>query len=80
MDEKRQSIESAAWELNPEHLFNAIDINSDGNLTKEELCDHMVERGIGKREARLLFDLLDSSGDGEVGASDLASLFIAMIQ
>jgi len=63
------------WELDAEHLFNSIDIDSDGKLTKDELCNHMREKGIGTREARILFDLLDASGDGEVSPDEWAKGF-----
>lgn len=43
-----------------------MDIDSDGVLSKAELCEHVGQQGLGKREAHKLFDNIDASGDGKV--------------
>jgi len=58
------------WDQDAEVLFRSIDINSDGSLQKEELMRHVLEMGLGKREAAKLFDMLDTGGDGQVSMDE----------
>ena len=64
------SLEHRPWDQDAEVLFRSIDINSDGTLQKEELMAHMLEMGLGKREAAKLFDMLDQTHDGQVSMEE----------
>jgi hypothetical protein len=48
------------------HVFKALDVNSDGTLSKAEMIVAAAKINMTEREASALFDQLDVNGDGTV--------------
>jgi Ca2+-binding EF-hand superfamily protein len=53
-------------------LFQAMDADRDGNVTKEELAAFIQAKGGTQEEADKLYALLDKDGDGKLGEDQLA--------
>ena len=65
-----------------EHIFDLLDVNRDGDISKAELQQSLVKYddpairlalGLGATEADDLFDAIDDNGDGEITMAELAA-------
>jgi Ca2+-binding EF-hand superfamily protein len=56
-------------------VFSTYDINRDGNISREELENGMVQSGqFSFDEARIAFDVADINGDGEIDIAEFVQL------
>lgn len=57
-------------------LFNVVDRNGDGAISKEELGAHLLLARYTEESIESLFDLIDVDRDGEVTRSELREAFV----
>ena len=55
--------------------FSQYDVNRDGNISRQELEDGMVQSGqFSFDEARAAFDIADINGDGEIDIAEFVQV------
>jgi Ca2+-binding EF-hand superfamily protein len=57
-------------------LFDAMDQNGDGELSRSELMAHLAPAGVSREEIAYLFDRLDTDGSDGVSFEELAELIL----
>ncbi|CAB9510089.1 expressed unknown protein [Seminavis robusta] len=59
-------------------IFDSIDINQDGTITREELCNHLTDTmgyAPDSAQCRYLFDAVDGDSSGEISKDELRAAF-----
>ena len=69
-DADQHEIEAEANEV-----FEVIDRNSDGLISKDELCQHLKSSEYSAEEIDLMFDSLDVNADGYVSRQEMQQAF-----
>ena len=69
-DADQHEIEAEANEV-----FEAIDRNSDGLISKDELCQHLTSSEYSAEDIDLMFESLDVNADGYVSREEMQQAF-----
>ena len=56
-------------------VFKNIDIDGDGQLTRDELIEHVLRKGGTDEDAAKIFSLLDVNSDGNISLGELRAGF-----
>ena len=69
------SVDAAQVAAEADEVFDAIDANSDGAISLEELRSHIAGSGYSPAAVQAMFDGLDTNGDGSVSRDELRAGF-----
>lgn len=78
LEAQRQKL-SGFQDYNPSTLFNRVDRSGDGNLTAQEIVDFLESNdvtGVEVREAQVLIDFFDGSGDGKLNLEEFQHIVL----
>ena len=74
VSDAKYSSEASQQTMNLDELFAKVDINNDGELTKDEVVGAAEMLGMTPAEAATLFDSLDTSGNGKLTKEEFSFL------
>jgi len=76
MQDASVSVDADAINADADAVFNVIDVDGDGSVSREELTEHLVGAGYTESAVSAIFSKLDSNADGVLSREELRAGFL----
>lgn len=76
MQDASTSTDAEAIAADADAVFNVIDVDGDGSVSREELTKHLVGAGYTESAVGAIFSKLDSNADGVLSREELRAGFM----
>jgi hypothetical protein len=70
------SVDTKTIHADADAVFNVIDSDGDGSVSREELTNHLVSAGYTESAVNAIFSKLDSNADGVLSRDELRAGFV----